>query len=1506
MRVFKILVISVVFVAAFIGFAGEDGIGNRAGTITKALLPPPQLVVNRNFGKVPLYFVANKGQVNKQARFYAQTPGYTLWVTTEGLVFDVLTEKQTLADRPGKTGNFGRKPHHMKKDNRHIGSAPPGRTEKRPLVRDVSRLTFPGGNKNPVILPLEPAAYKVNVFLGNDRSAWRRGIPSSKAVVYKKIFRHIDLKVYGLENQVEYDWLVHPGGDPGRIRFQYHNTVPVRLDKDGNLRIKTACGDLIHNKPVTYQEIGGRRVPVASRFKKYGKNLYGFYVGEYNKNIPLVIDPPVTLEYATYFGGSRFEEGIVRIDAAGNIYIGMETQSSNYPTLNAYKTSLSGYCDFCVTKLNADGSELIFSTYFGGGSSEYLGRIALRPDGGIYIFGNTGSTNITAYGSHQGGGWDIIIGLFSADGDFLAARYIGGSGAEYAEAGCYDTGRELFCLTGNTGSSNFPVNNAYQPSRGGGTDGFVAVFSEDLSEHIYGTYMGGSSNDRSHQIFVDNAGYIYISGRTASGNFPVQNAWQPVHGGGDDGFIAKLHPDCSDVVFSSYLGGGNSNEFARVYTLDENGNIIASVLTQGNDLPVLNPYQAGNNGGWETYIAIFDPNMTELLYATYFGGSGEDSFNVLPGGSGNLFIGGSTTSSQLPVLNPVQASHAGGYDGYLALLDSEAGELVFATYYGGSGNERYLDLVKDDRGNAYLCDRTSSRDLPLQNPYQSSYGGGEYDFFVAKFSYGLTLTVQSTPYTGAPITIRPEDQNGDGNGDTNFTRLYQMGTVVELEAPEVFRGDHFYRWLIDGTADPRRSISLTMDTLHTAVADYGLPAEIELDKTALNFSIDAFNASSASDTFAVSNTGEKGLDWRVADDAAWMTCSPDRGTDTGQVTVTVDTSGLSAGTYSGTITVSAAGALNSPQTIQVTLNVYFTCNLTVQSTPQSGVSIEVAPADTTGQGNGSTPFTRNYNAGTTVTLTAPATAGGLVFHKWTIGDNQYTEPTTTININTTATATAVYRTPAEIIINRTRLNFGGIGTLATGTQTFLIDNAGEAPLNWTVNCDASWLSCTPKQGEDFGEIAVTVDGTALAPGTYSHSISVSAEGAVNSPQTLPVYFVVYESGAPSIPPFGSWDTPADNAVVSGSVSFGGWALDNIDTMYVKLYRKEGSNWVYLGEAVFVEDARPDVEEIYSNFPRSYRAGWGYMLLTHFLPENGNGSFTLRVKAFDKEGNATVLGTRTLVCNNKDAVRPFGAIDTPAPGATVSGSDVKNNGWVLTPPPNKIPEDGKTIMVWVDGANVGNPVYNLFREDIAALFPDYANSGGAGAKFHMDTTTYDDGMHTIAWIAVDSAGNVDGIGSRYFTIRNRGLQRTGKQNKTMRLAALSRLPGKTKGLHDISLRPEAVAVKKGFDSNRDAVFHSPGKNGNIDVSIKETEPVHINLNTGAKAGTEYWAYALRGHKQVVLPVGSRFDSASGVFHWQPGPGFIGRYSFLFLERRRKGKIVKCLVTIQIGRPPLLVR
>jgi len=543
----------------------------------------------------------------------------------------------------------------------------------------------------------------------------------------------------------------------------------------------------------------------------------------------------------------------------------------------------------------------------------------------------------------------------------------------------------------------------------------------------------------------------------------------------------------------------------------------------------------------------------------------------------------------------------------------------------------------------------------------------------------------------------------------------------------------------------------------------------------------------------------------------------------------------------------------------------------------------------------------------------------------------------------------------RIALSHNSLYFAGdtAGSHSNGQQVLISDAGPDSQtwLRWSASSDSAWLWCSPQSGIGTVSISVTVDPAGLTPGTYKGKITITGN-AYNSPQVINVTFTVFAKGT-SMVPFGEFATPVDGATVNSSIPVTGWALDDlgVNAGGVKIYRDPvagdpdgaiGPNGlVYIGDGLFVEGARPDVEEAYPSYPLNYRAGWGYMLLTNFLPAGGNGTFKLYAVATDTEGNVVTLGSKTIVCDNAHAVKPFGAIDTPGQGGQASGSQFVNFGWVLTPLPNTVPKDGSTLDVYVDGVKLGHPTYDQYRSDVAALFPGYKNSDGAVGFRYIDTTAYANGVHTIHWIAADDVGNVDGIGSRYFNIQNTSLRRTAVAIRSA-LFDISSLPecGAPSALlayEDVLALPmffAPLSVKRGFNVSAPAEILDPAKDGTYRIDIKEVELLTISLNPdraegdnppsppfrkggdeskslrekggdepealGKKGGDghEYAGYMVVAGELRPLPIGSTLDARTGTFSWTPGPGFVGSYNLVFVVKDAFGNARSMKVTVTI--------
>ncbi|MDQ1349892.1 MAG: hypothetical protein QG657_193 [Acidobacteriota bacterium] len=469
--------------------------------------------------------------------------------------------------------------------------------------------------------------------------------------------------------------------------------------------------------------------------------------------------------------------------------------------------------------------------------------------------------------------------------------------------------------------------------------------------------------------------------------------------------------------------------------------------------------------------------------------------------------------------------------------------------------------------------------------------------------------------------------------------------------------------------------------------------------------------------------------------------------------------------------------------------------------------------------------------------------------------------------------------PPVLDVNRDKLNFAYIlGGEIPETECLAVSNHGGGVLKWAVTADAGWITFTPTEGEDYGVIKVNIDPTGLEAGDYTGTITVQNTENPDQTAAITVYLKV-KTADEDRAPIGCFDTPLDNATVSGSVPVTGWALDDVRIDAVKLYYEdEDKSLVYIGKATFVEGARPDIVPSFPDYPHNFSAGWGYMLLTNYLPNNGNGTYKIHAKATDSAGHTTTLDIKSIHCDNLNAEKPFGALDTPDQGGTASGKGFVVFGWALTPLPNSIPADGSTIFVWVDGVNLGHPKYNQYRDDIATLFPGFANSMGAVGYYVLDTRKYKDGLHTISWLVRDSAGHTEGIGSRYFSVLNSSSgDPTQQDTDTAKTRADAGVPFNNKSPRiPVDNYNESIEIMTG--------------NGESPIEIQALDYLKLRV---VEANSQSRAALLSD-----LPIGSTFDAANGIFYWQPGPGFKGDFTLNFLVTDQNGNTTPKDITIHI--------
>jgi hypothetical protein len=426
----------------------------------------------------------------------------------------------------------------------------------------------------------------------------------------------------------------------------------------------------------------------------------------------------------------------------------------------------------------------------------------------------------------------------------------------------------------------------------------------------------------------------------------------------------------------------------------------------------------------------------------------------------------------------------------------------------------------------------------------------------------------------------------------------------------------------------------------------------------------------------------------------------------------------------------------------------------------------------------------------------------------------------------------------------------------------------------------------------MGTVTVTIPPT-LSPVLYYLIACADADLAVaenpenNNCRTSTTR--VQLTSATSHTPFGGVDTPLENSVgVTGAVAFTGWALDDVGVTSLFICRAPvagesapanpncaGSPQIGVGSPVFIQGARPDIAAAYPTYPGNTAAGWGFMVLTNMLPNQGNGPYVFYVYAGDADGHVVLLGSRTMTCDNANATRPFGAIDTPTQGGVASGSGFFNFGWALTPLPKTIPFDGSTITVYVDGVPIGNPGYNNFRADIATLFPGLNNSNGAIGVRTINTTTLANGLHTIAWSVTDNQGITEGIGSRFFTVSNGGTIADVDSTGAVSLAVHS--PDLVNAAPQDS---SAIVGRRGWEPDGAWWVYDAARTGRAVVRGEELDRFELSLDS--HHGERYTGYLRVAGGLEPLPIGSRLDADTGRFTWTPGVGFVGAYDLVFVR------------------------
>ena len=698
----------------------EPGLSTADQSVSPDLAARAQ--VRERYGNLPLSFEANHGQSDSTVKFLSRGSGYSLVLTaTEA----VLVLSQSEADERRKASHVARAAVQAS----HRKSA-------------VVRMTLVNANPQSQAAGHDALPGKSNYFIGNDPAKWRTNIPTYAKVKYEGVYPGVDLVYYGNHGQLEYDFVVAAGADPRLVTLAFEGVRDVHIDARGELVLSVEGGEVRQHKPVVYQELAGVKQEVAGRYVMKGKSQVGFRVTAYDPSRPLIIDP--VLVYSTYLGGSDFDGGNgIAVDGAGSAYVTGDTLSADFPTTaGAVQTTGAGAF---VTKLDATGSGLVYSTYLGGSGSDSGLGIAVDAVGSAYVTGYTLSTDFpTTGGAVQttGGGlaFDAFVTKLEATGSGLVySTYLGGSNAEFGQSIAVDAASSAY-VTGDTQSIDFPTTlGAFQTTNGGGLpDAFVTKLNATGSGLVYSTYLGSSSFEEGRGIAVDGAGSAYVTGVTASTDFPTTaGAAQTTHAGSFDCFVTKLDPTGSGLVYSTYLGGGDV-EFGYGIAIDGAGSTYVTGETRSTDFPTtLGAFQATYAGGdIDTFVTKLDATGSVLVYSTYLGGSDNDTgWGIAVDGAGSAYVTGAAASPNFPTTaGAAQTTHAGVFDAFVTKLDASGSGLVFSTYLGGSNADFGFDIAVDNAGSAYVTGTAESTDFPTTAGAAQTTLAGFSDAFVAKIA----------------------------------------------------------------------------------------------------------------------------------------------------------------------------------------------------------------------------------------------------------------------------------------------------------------------------------------------------------------------------------------------------------------------------------------------------------------------------------------------------------------------------------------------------------------------------------------------------------------------------------------------------------------------------------------------------------------------------------------------------------------------------------------------------
>ena len=824
-----------------------------------------------------LLFIENKGQIidqlgnpNPAVRYLLSTNGLNVQLRQNGFSYDIYQIDKTSSTEEHKAQKG------VAYDQRF-----PVDTSSSLINFHRIDINFEGANPDCEIIAEDPSSDYLNYYTTGTPESGITHVQHFSKVIYRNLYHGIDLECLTTGSQpFKYNFIVHPGANIDDIKLKIDGASEI-IEEDGHLVFVNSINTIKEKIPVSFLLQENRRTDIQISFRKVEGNIYGFTASrEVPSDASLIIDPLPDLVWGTYYGGSNLDYLFdCAFDLDGNIYGAGYTYSvNNIASTGAFQSIKSGNYDAILIKFNSAGSRL-WGTYYGGTDYDGADGVTVDGAGNCYLVGTSFSDGIATSGAHQStraGMSDALLARFTSAGAREWATYYGGTQTDNAVSIVIDTSGTCFIAGSTDSPTGIATPGTHQTVYAGLTDAFVAT-CDTSGVFQWGTYYGGSYQDNGMDISVNEYGYIYVTGRTNSLNgIATPGAHKTSTNGNGDAFLVKLYSSGLRQWGTYY--GGDWWESGNGVSAGESGHVYITGQAESiNGITTPGAFQPAYTGGASVFLSKFDSSGI-IQWGTYFGNLWGVGFSVTTNGNGKIYLIGSTVSQDvISTPGSYQPALAGNVDAFLAEFNS-SGSRVWGTYYGGPDADDAIGISSDGNGHILLSGYTQSlTGIAIPGAHQTTYGGGLYDGFVAKFTTCSPTNITSQPSnlaqcigtaadflvvaTGDALSYQWQGDTGSGFTNLSNTGHYSgaLSNHLMIDTTSIPMNGYLFRCVITNscldivnstsallTVNPLPTPTITSPPLLTESFENGgaLPPTWSLETIVPNNTVDFVNSSS--------------------------------------------------------------------------------------------------------------------------------------------------------------------------------------------------------------------------------------------------------------------------------------------------------------------------------------------------------------------------------------------------------------------------------------------------------------------------------------------------------------------------------------------------------------------------------------------------------------------------------------------------------------------------------------